>query len=368
MVVGFKSRALRVGGTAELPAAEAAASESAPGAGRAAVAQLSSTPIPPPAVASATGAPAEAEITAGEDDATAAGRKRRAGDGSTPSPKTSPKLAATYKDGQQCKTQPDEAAGAAGASCSVQAAGVPVAGGVKAASSRNAVAGNLGSNTDTTGGDGSSTDDSVPLVSSKLAARLAQDRGTPLPAKGGDNAGEAQTAGAQVACCMLQYVGASHTALRLVTGFCRLNSLSLFFVSVSTVAAGARSTAVHAGSALHVASTPKHCIWRLSRRCRAVQAGVMRLSGPPLQRGSCQAHWTAPLKGELSRSPAHRTWQQQQRGEAEAMPASMEGGSILIPLSSSSHADSPAAAQQLSQAAGQQQRWIQMVINSHCRR
>jgi hypothetical protein len=116
---------------------------------------------------------------AADEEAAAACRKRRAGQGSTPSPKTSPKLAAAYKDGQQCKVQPQEDAAQAAA-----APGVHRSAGAAAAAT--AVAGRSLAR-----GDSSSSDDSVPLVSSKLAARLSQDRTPPAGGMQKDEAGEA---------------------------------------------------------------------------------------------------------------------------------------------------------------------------------
>lgn len=197
---GFKSRALRVGGTAELSAAAmasaaattAAADEHVP-ANRSAAAQPTSSRLmgPPAAVGAEDTHTATARATevaqpgaapaaaCADEDAAAACRKRRAGHGSTPSPKTSPKLAAAYKDGQQCKVQPHEGA--------AQAAAAP---GVHRPEGAAAVV-TVDAGSSLASGDSSSSDDSVPLVSSKLAARLPQDRGTPRAGgKHKDEAGE----------------------------------------------------------------------------------------------------------------------------------------------------------------------------------
>ncbi|KAF8072718.1 MPS1 [Scenedesmus sp. PABB004] len=150
---GFKSRALRVGG-----ASDAAAAPAEPGA---AAGGAPASSMPPPAARAApagaqpdgqAGAAPPAAVAAGDaaDDG-ALGRKRRAGQGGTPSPKTSPKLTATCKDGQQVRARPEELARGGAAHAAAPAAGA----------------------------EESSDGDSVPLVSSKLAARLAPDRGTP---------------------------------------------------------------------------------------------------------------------------------------------------------------------------------------------
>lgn len=129
-----------------------------------------------------------------EEEAAAGGRKRRAGDGSTPSPKASPKLAATSREGQQYTTQPDDEAAAVsrGSGCSSLPAcevGHPLpvtAQGVRTRQLEHA------SSSDT-----HTEEDSVPLVSSKLAARLAPNRGTPLP--GGSGSGKELSSGNEAA-------------------------------------------------------------------------------------------------------------------------------------------------------------------------
>ncbi|KAF6261004.1 hypothetical protein COO60DRAFT_832255 [Scenedesmus sp. NREL 46B-D3] len=199
---GFKSRALRVGGTAELPAAAmtsaaattAQADQQVLASNSAAAQPTSSRPMGPPAAlgalevqaasaaatarAAALAQAGTAAAAAADEEAAAACRKRRAGQGSTPSPKTSPKLAAAYKDGQQCKVQPHESDAQAAASSGVHRPAGAAGHAAAAAGSASAP------------GDSGSSDDSVPLVSSKLAARLSQDRGTPRAAgKHKDEAG-----------------------------------------------------------------------------------------------------------------------------------------------------------------------------------
>lgn len=160
---GFKSRALRVGGASDTaaggpPAAEAAAD----------------------APASSSAAASTSVVPAVEDSSdAAAGRKRRAAAGSTPSPSVSPKLAAAVRHGLQCRVQPGEQLGDEGApegDDHVQGSGSRAEG---VAPSRHT--GDTAASTD---------DDSVPLVGSKLAARVSQERGTPLPAGRGRDAGE----------------------------------------------------------------------------------------------------------------------------------------------------------------------------------
>lgn len=132
------------------------------------------------APASSSAAASTSVVPAVEDSSdAAAGRKRRAAAGSTPSPSVSPKLAAAVRHGLQCKVQPSEQLGDEGApegDDHVQGPGSQAEG---AAPSRHT--GDAAASTD---------DDSVPLVGSKLAARVSQERGTPLPAGRGHDAGE----------------------------------------------------------------------------------------------------------------------------------------------------------------------------------
>lgn len=178
---GFKSRALRVGGAAQA-SAEAQASDAHAEAELLAARQ-------PSAAAADTSAVADADD--GQD--AAAGRKRRAAAESVPSPSVSPKLAAAVRHGQQCRVQPGEEVrhsreGVSSCAQGLREQGVPdeqqtAAGSRPDASGRAPVVSEQPAEAVT-----STDDDSVPLVGSKLAAR-AQDRGTPLAAGRGRDAG-----------------------------------------------------------------------------------------------------------------------------------------------------------------------------------
>jgi hypothetical protein len=171
---GFKSRALRVDG-----AVQASADAQAPDA-HAEVAPLAAQQ--PSEAAADTSAAGDADD--GQDAAT--GRKRRAAAESVPSPSVSPKLAAAVRHGQQCRVQPGEEVrhsreGVSSCAQGLQVQGVP--GSRPGARDRAPVVSQQPAEAVT-----STDDDSVPLVGSKLAAR-AQDRGTPLAAGRGRDAG-----------------------------------------------------------------------------------------------------------------------------------------------------------------------------------
>lgn len=169
VAAGFKSRALRVGGAPETPAAALAAA-AAEHAAAAPQAEGQAAFLAQSSAAASHSAAAEAA----DDIDPAAGRKRRAAVGSIPSPSVSPKLAAAVRDGQQCKVQPGEEARRQAAADSSAPAG---------ASQQNAAeaAPDVCTSTD---------DDSVPLVGSKLAAKLPQDRGTPMASSKGRDTGK----------------------------------------------------------------------------------------------------------------------------------------------------------------------------------
>lgn len=183
---GFKSRALRVGGSAtDAPAALTAAAEQSTAAAAAAATEA---PNASDEAAAAAGPASSSGAIAGDAswDVNSAGRKHRAAAESVPSPNVSPKLAAAVRHGQQCRVQPGEDAadedGPAGASnCQDQ----PCAGQELSGSQGSGSGAVLAAAADPT----TSTDeDSVPLVGSRLAAR-AQDRGTPMAAGRGIAAG-----------------------------------------------------------------------------------------------------------------------------------------------------------------------------------
>lgn len=201
-VAGFKSRALRVGGSADTPAtaeAEAALAPDDPAA--AAAAPPLHTDVPAAGGMAAAGC--SSSTGAGDDssDAAAAGRKRRAAANSVPSPSVSPKLAAAVRHGQQCRVQPGEDAAMVGTAeaaapsgsqaqsrtlshtAEMQPCAAPQDGGSHAGAGRSQRA---ASDTPVP-----TDDDTVPLVGSKLAARVSQERGTPLASSGrGRDAGE----------------------------------------------------------------------------------------------------------------------------------------------------------------------------------
>ena len=168
---GFKSRALRVGGGTDPPAAaEAAATNPAAVAPQPDVCQEAATAD---------------MVTASDEghDVAGAGRKRRAAANSVPSPSVSPKLAAAVRHGQQCRVQPGEeatGAGSGGKAPGSQAATTASRGGGEQPCAAPQQAAWTASPAD---------DDTVPLVGSKLAARVSHERGTPLAAGRGRDAG-----------------------------------------------------------------------------------------------------------------------------------------------------------------------------------
>lgn len=212
VVAGFKSRALRVGGAVETPAAALAAAA----AEHAAPAQTATGAVPPAQASSA-----EAGTAEDDEGEAAAGRKRRAAASSVPSPSVSPKLAAALRDGHQCRVQPGEEAAAAAASIATSRQSVPDA-------------------------CTSTDDDSVPLVGSKLAARVSQDRGTPMASRKGRDAGkygcwlrrqfsnstcDFEQAGAQVHMCGEKRAESSYRDLILSTGLHLQGSCCCLFCS-----------------------------------------------------------------------------------------------------------------------------------------
>lgn len=179
---GFKSRALRVGGAVQAPAETQAADAHADAAP---AAQQPST--------AAADAGVEAVADAGDGHDAAAGRKRRAAAESVPSPSVSPKLAAAIRHGQQCRVQPGEVArhSREGATSCVQGLQEQsLSGAHQAAVGSGPGAGDKAPGVSPHAAEAvtSTDDDSVPLVGSKLAAR-SQDRGTPLAAGRGRDAG-----------------------------------------------------------------------------------------------------------------------------------------------------------------------------------
>jgi hypothetical protein len=169
---GFKSRALRVGGEPETPAAALAAAA----AEHAAVAAAPQAEVQAAVLVQLSSAAASHSATAeaGDDVDPAAGRKRRAAVGSIPSPSVSPKLAAAVRHGQQCRVQPGEEARREAAADSSAAPGASQQSAAEAAPDVCT----------------SADDDSVTLVGSKLAAKLSQDRGTPTAARKGRDTGK----------------------------------------------------------------------------------------------------------------------------------------------------------------------------------
>lgn len=174
---GFKSRALRVGGAVQ-------ASSEAPDAH----AEAEPLAAPQPSAAAAD----TSAVTDADADA-AAGRKRRAAAESVPSPSVSPKLAAAVRHGQQCRVQPGEEVrhsrdGVSSCAQGLQEQGVPAEQQTAAVSRPGASSRAPVVSQQPAEAVNSTDDDSVPLVGSKLAAR-AQDRGTPLAAGRGRDAG-----------------------------------------------------------------------------------------------------------------------------------------------------------------------------------
>eukprot|EP00878_Enallax_costatus_P046889 GHUV01057204.1.p1 GENE.GHUV01057204.1~~GHUV01057204.1.p1 ORF type:complete len:670 (+),score=222.28 GHUV01057204.1:746-2755(+) len=160
---GFKSRALRVGGAADGPTRITQPTPETAGASTDAV----KTAMPPPARPEPAAHIATSTATASHsDDDAAAGRKRRAGEVSLSARNTSPKLGEVQDSRAQFSAA--EPRSLAPSTQKAAIAAVEAAGHdshqVLATACRSSC----------------SEEDSVPLVSSKLAARLAQ--GTPLAA------------------------------------------------------------------------------------------------------------------------------------------------------------------------------------------
>lgn len=183
-LAGFKSRALRVGsaadGPARMPQPAADSITAKYVASRAAMPPQPAEPAACTVTSPAANTWAAAQTVKNGDLAVtaAANKKRRAGEASSPNEKMSPKLNTAHDGRHECQRllNREEPVGLLATMCETAEVAH------KPAAAVAAVADDGSSNVVALRASNMSEEESVPLVTSKLAARLAQDRGTPLVA------------------------------------------------------------------------------------------------------------------------------------------------------------------------------------------
>lgn len=229
--IGFKSRAMRIGGSAgssaaeQPPADQAAACEQE---GERAAARPPVNPVPAAPVLSAAAAVVHEESPDGMT-----GRKRPVEDVGRPVHTSSPKLAAAVVGGEVQRAAPSSSAARASTRAPLAPLDAPppaaaVTAAPHAAPHARAAqppppplqpAAQPAASRPGGEGEGSGSDDSEPLIGSRLAARLAVDRGTPVAGRrpsgtGGSGAGTLLGAG------VVQHVPCLRALKRVGGGCC----------------------------------------------------------------------------------------------------------------------------------------------------